>query len=122
MSAFDDTLAGGLTAIRQIAGGTVTYRRGATTGSVNAAVGKTDFQAADGDQTLVTWSSVDFLIAVAELLLAGNPIEPAAGDRIERTIAGQTVIHEVTAPPGEPVLAFSDPGHTQYRIHTKRIG
>jgi hypothetical protein len=63
----------------------------------------------------VVFGDRDYLIPVAEL-----PNEPQRGDRITEVISGVEAVFEVVEPMGEPAWRYSDPGHTVYRVHTKK--
>jgi len=95
----------------------VTYQRDQQQAVVPAVVGQTDFDQTNEYGVVTSMTSRDFLIAVSDLLLDGQPIEPARGDRI---VDGEDT-YEVMAPGDEPPWRFADPYHQMYRIHTKRI-
>jgi hypothetical protein len=105
----------------QFAASTVEYLRGSQTASVSATIGKTTFDVGDGYGVLVRSESRDFLILAADLVLAGSPILPARGDRIQETDGAATFVYEVTAPGKEPCWRWSDAFHKTLRIHTKEV-
>lgn len=80
---------------------------------VNAALGRTLFQAEDQYGITVRVESRDFLIALSELGAI-----PERDDKIEYN--GR--VYEVLAPNGEPCWRWSGTTHTTCRIHTKEIG
>jgi hypothetical protein len=100
---------------------TVVYRRGADSVEVAATVGSTAFERADEYGVVHRIESRDFLIATADLVLAGTVTLPKPGDRITET--GDTTVHEyeVMAPGGEPAWRYSDPQRLTLRVHTKFV-
>lgn len=99
----------------------VTYRRGADSANPRAIIGRTMYRTSSDGQSAVDFSDRDYLIAPAELVLGGSPVEPQDGDRIEETRDGQTYTYEVLPIAGEPSWRWSDPFRKLYRIHTKLV-
>jgi hypothetical protein len=99
----------------------VTYCRGADSVRVAAAVGRTVFEIDDGYGAVERWESRDFLIAAADLVLAGAAVLPAAGDRIRDEQDGRTFVYEVMAPGKDPPWRYSGPYRTTLRVHTKLV-
>lgn len=102
---------------------TVTYRRGAASVQLAATIGSTEFEQ-DDRAGLTTREQVrDYLIAAADLVLAGATVLPARGDRIEEIdAAGTTHFYEVLPlGGGKQHYRFSDPHRVTLRIHTKLI-
>ena len=98
----------------------VTYHRGGEQVTVNATVGETRWDV-EKEHGVETWQSRDFLIRAEDLVLAGGPAEPAAGDRIKETIDGQVLVFEVMAPGDEPPWRYSDQWRKTLRVHTKLV-
>lgn len=112
-----DDIAAGLSDLRGFAGFVVTYSRGASSVSVAASPGSTPVeQVVDDLGTMVRTSAADWLIAVAELILDGNPITPQMGD----VITSDGVAWEVRPIGSEPCFSYSDALATEFRIHTKQ--
>ena len=112
--------------MKQAAGRTVSYVRGATTLILTAWLGRTLFarEPMEPGGAAAVWGDRDYLIAVADLADIAPPAIgiPAKGDRITETINGVPVTFEVSTPDtGEPCQRFSDQTRTVYRIHTKRV-
>lgn len=111
MSRFTAHVAAGLARARAYAGEPAVYDDGTTAESVTAIRGQLQD---DQDELLAALNVerrvVDWLIAAADL----NGV-PKAGDTI--TAAG--VVYEVVHLTGQPPWRWSDPGRTQYRIHTQ---
>lgn len=123
MSAFDDSLTAGLTAIRAFAGVSVIYRDGGAECPLVAAVGRSEFVQENSGGFVQTIETRDYFVAVADLKLEGIAVTPRAGAIIEETIAGETRCFKVLADADVPPFVYSDPAaETEYRIHTKRVG
>jgi len=101
---------------------TVVYQRGADTVEMLATIGRTEFEQADEFGALRRTESRDYLVRAADLVIAGDPVSPKAGDRIRETDDGVTFIYEVMAPGNEPPWRYSDPYRRTLRIHTKYVG
>jgi predicted aconitase len=100
----------------------VMYRRAADEVEVSATVGRTIFEQADDRGLVSRLESRDFLVRVEDLVLAGSPVLPKAGDQVREAQEGKTFIYEVMAPGGEPPFRYSDPYRRTLRIHTKHVG
>jgi hypothetical protein len=100
----------------------VVYRRGAESREVQATVGRTHFEQADGAGSIHRTESRDYLVRAADLDLGAGPILPRAGDQVLETVGAAVLVYEVNAPGGEPPFRFSDPDRRTLRIHTKHIG
>jgi hypothetical protein len=100
---------------------TVIYRREADSVSLAATIGRTVFEVDDGFGVLQKYESRDFLVLADDLVLAGSPVLPEAGDRIEETVGTTTFVYEVMAPGKEPPWRYSDPYRKTLRIHTKQV-
>ena len=104
------------------AGESVTYTRGSDSVSLTAWVGRTLFATQSvGSTARVEWGERDYLIPVADLVLATVAVTPRKGDRISQVIDGDTLVFEIVAPGNEPSWRYSDPGRTLYRVHCKRV-
>ena len=99
----------------------VVYRRGGASEIVQATLGRSEAEYDDGYGGIVKVQCRDFLIHTADLILGDEPTLPVAGDTIEETTDGQTVIYEVMAFGDEPCFRYTDPYHTRLRIHTKHV-
>lgn len=100
----------------------VTYRRGTDDVTLTATIGRTVFEQADDRGLVNRLESRDFLIRAEDLLLAGAPELPKAGDVVREEQGGRTFVYEVMAPGGEPPFRFSDPYRRTLRVHTKHVG
>lgn len=99
------------------AGATVTYQRGASSATVIATVGRSQFEAANQSGVIETWESRDFLIRTSSFTFG----IPQRHDRVIETVGGAAVTYEVAAPRGVPVYHFGDAFRTMLRIHTKAV-
>ena len=99
----------------------VTYERGVDSVPVQATIGETVFEFENADGDLERWESRDFLIDTADLVLAGSPTLPSAGDRIRETVGTTTYLYEVMAPGNAPHWRYVDAHRNKLRIHTKLI-
>lgn len=100
---------------------TVVYQRGADAVEIAATIGRTEFEQVDEHGVVQRLQSRDFLVRAADLVLAGAPTLPKAGDRIRETVGAQTFVYEVMAPGNEPPWRYSDPYRKALRIHTKHV-
>ena len=91
---------------------TVTYVRGASTVEVLATIGRTKFEVDDGHVVRVEFTDRDFLILVADLILAGQTTEPQRGDLIREGPREFEVLE----------WRYSDPYRQTFRITTKHTG
>jgi hypothetical protein len=101
----------------------VVYERGADSVELRATVGRTVFEQVDeaAGGIIHKIESRDFLLLRSDLVLAGAPTLPKAGDRIRDSDGDGTQIYEVMAPGNEPPFRYSDPYRKTLRIHTKHI-
>lgn len=86
-----------------------------------ATIGKTNYEVEDESGFVVQAHATDFLIAAADLVLAGEKTLPEPGDRIKVAGESETVIYEVMRLGGESHYRFCDPHRNTLRIHTKQI-
>lgn len=100
---------------------TVVYQRGADAVEIAATIGRTEFEQVDEHGVVQRLQSRDFLVRASDLVLAGAPALPKAGDRIRETVIAQTFVYEVMAPGNEPPWRYSDPYRRTLRVHTKHL-
>lgn len=100
----------------------VTYERGAESVEALATVGRKSYQVDGGYGAAVWVDSTDFIVAAADLVLAGETVLPQPGDRV-RVAEGSTVqVYEVMSPGGEMShYEPADPYRRAWRIHTKHV-
>ncbi len=100
----------------------VVYLRGGASVELDATVGRTVFDQQDQFGVLHRTESRDYLVRAADLVLAGEPFLPKAGDRVREPAGTGALLYEVMAPGAEPPFRFSDPERITLRVHTKFIG
>lgn len=100
----------------------VTFRRGAATVVVQATLGSTEWTSETTEGIAETWESRDFLVTAADLVLAGQRVEPTVNDKLEHTFGGTKFTYEVLAQPGVKSFSYCDPNRVAMRIHTKLVG
>lgn len=107
--------------LKQHASRPVTYVRGNDSAVVQATPAKTEFEQSDTHGFKTDSEIRDFLIATADLVLAGVTVLPERGDLIRDT-DGQTVhVFEVVPVGNEPHWRYSDPYRNLLRIHVREI-
>lgn len=99
----------------------VAYARGANSVTVLAGASEKPYEAEDGEGGIIQILSRDYLIAAAELLLAGAVVTPVPGDRITETIAGTACVYEVMAIGPAPCWTWHDSAKITRRIHSKEV-
>lgn len=101
---------------RGIAAESVTYTRGASSCTLLASLGRTQFQNMSAESADITASSVDFLVTAEDLKFGGTLVTPQANDRIEH----DGLQYRVSVF-GDNCYSYSDPSRLSIRIHTTRI-
>ena len=99
----------------------VVYLRGDEQVSVQATIGKTEFEIDDGGGAVVRFESRDYLIHAADLILGGSQSLPLVGDHIHEVQGERTFVYEVLSPVGQPHYRYSDPFRRLLRVHTKHV-
>ena len=99
----------------------VTYQRGRRSVAVAATVGRTVFELDDGTGAVLKVESRDYLILAADLVLDGQRVLPAKGDRISESQDGQTFVYEVVSVGDEPCWRYSDPYRKTLRVHSTQV-
>ena len=96
----------------------IAYATGATTVTVLASVGKTEFEVVGEGGVMERIESRDFLVATADILNT-----PARGDQIREALGTTVFVFEVMAPvQSAPPWRWADAQRTAYRIHTRLVG
>lgn len=101
----------------------ITYTRdGETPVTLTAVLGQDRDALIDGDGPSIRVEALDVLIKPADLIIAGSPTEPIAGDEIAFTDAnGNDRTVRVSVRDGDDVWRWADPHHTRMRIHTVEV-
>ena len=108
--------------LKDFAGQLVSYRRGDASAGLTAVHSRRDYELTDGVGGVEMFSSDDWLLAAADLVLDGSQVTPDEGDRIRQTIGQIVYIFEVMGRPGWPHFNFCDTAGVRLRIHTRLIG
>ena len=96
----------------------IAYVTGATTVTVLATIGRTEFEVVGEGGVMERIESRDFLVATADLMQA-----PSRGDQIRETVGATVHLFEVMAPvQSSPPWRWADASRTAYRIHTRLVG
>ena len=98
----------------------VTYARSKQTVTLNATIGRTEFEVNDQYGGLIRSQARDFIVRTEDLVLGGEPTLPQRGDRIIETIDGRTYTHEVMSVMGD-LWKYGDEHRHSLRIHTRHI-
>jgi hypothetical protein len=124
MSPFTKSISEGFATLRQTAGTTIKYQRGANWVSLKAVPGVTTFEAVTPHNTVIELRSRDYTFAAADLVLAGSMVTPVKGDQIIEDTGTAYQTYEVMRPDGgaEQVWRYQDHGQTSIRVHTKLAG
>jgi hypothetical protein len=104
----------------------VTYRRGALTCPLAATFGRSLLLVGDEHGgSRVERTEKDFVFAAADLVLAGQPAEPARGDQIlepqDPAAPGPVLVWEILAPAGEAPWRYHDGFRATVRVHAKYV-
>lgn len=95
----------------------VTYTRGALTGTVSATLAERSADVIGEDQVIVQIRNRDFIINVSDLILDGSQVvEPAVGDVIIFDGDNYEVILG-----DDRAWRYHDRHNLSYRIHTKQV-
>ena len=101
----------------------VSYVRGESDPiSINATVGRTEFDQADNDGLILQYKSRDFIVRTIDLEIDSIATTPLKGDVIIETDSDGTMHYfEATPFNGGPVWEWGDQHRNSIRIHTKFI-
>jgi hypothetical protein len=123
MSEFAKAIAGADTVLRGVAGTAVSYHRGDSMVAITAVPASRDYEVVSDYGAMATWSSVDWLLPVADLVLDGARVVPEPGDRISMDVTGVgTRTWEIMHIPGQGHMSDADVSGTRVRVHAKLIG
>jgi hypothetical protein len=105
------------------AGGTIRYSRGASSVTLPATFGRSEFQVEDQDGIRVEWSDRDFILQTSALVLDSAVAEPIRGDKVETLDSNGSTIDtfEVLAPAGAKPFKYCDPQEQLIRVHSKKM-
>ncbi len=109
-------------AMNQTYGHSVTYVRGNSEVTVIANLASRDEEASSDHGVRETMKARIYLIAVADLVIGDEAIEPRPGDKIKQEISGTVELFQVMPDGNNPAVERVDPGWTTWLIRTKHIG
>lgn len=116
---FDAALDVLLSSLRRTAGVTVTYARGADSGTMTAIPGRTDHEEYGPDDYSITSRFHDWIVAAADLELASaGAVTPQPDDEITDA-AGNT--YRVLPLTGDRCFSWVSQQRLAYRIHTQLV-
>ncbi|MCE5327892.1 MAG: hypothetical protein LLG01_15910 [Planctomycetaceae bacterium] len=95
----------------------VSYIRGGQSIEIAATLGSTRYDVVDDTGAVMQARSTDFIVSAAELVLGGQVVMPACGDRI--SLEGK--VFEVLALAGGTHWRQCDPLGRTIRIHAKQV-
>lgn len=97
---------------------TVTYTRGADSVELLASGGEVRRETVDAAGMVAVAETRDWTFNAADLVLDGETVIPARGDRITD---GEHEYEVVTGLAGEDHWRYSDAARVRIRVHTKRV-
>lgn len=100
-------------------GRTITYRRGVHTVELTAARSRTPSQDLEEERFQTTSDRFRWLLKASELVLDGNVILPAEGDKIEEAVTGKTFHFEVLHDGQTRAWDYFDTGREYLWVRTK---
>ena len=101
----------------EAAGGDIVYSRGASSVTITATFGRSQFMVESAGETRIEHTDRDFLFPAASLVLDGVAVTPQKGDRV--TVGAE--VFEVLPIDGKQCYRTSDPQGTMIRVFTKKI-
>lgn len=107
--------------MQAVAGREAEYWRQSLSTKLTATPVVVTYDVEDESGTPTQIQSFDYVLVANELKLAGNVIEPRAGDQIRDTINGQEVVFEVLPIGRRPCFEWEDGGGILLRVHTQRV-
>jgi hypothetical protein len=114
-------IAAAMNTLRQVAGVTVTYQRGAARVTLRATPARTEYDEVSAEGLVIRQQLRDYLVRASDLVLGGAATLPAEGDEILESDAqtGKTYTYRVLPVPSGETWRYADPHRQELRIHTK---
>jgi hypothetical protein len=97
------------------------YRRGSLSAELTAWVSSAESSTVEANGVTVNIKARPFSFVRAEVILAGQKIEPRSGDIIEQVIAGVIESYEVMPLGNEPESAWRDVYGVMIEVYCKRV-
>lgn len=107
--------------LKDHAGLSVVYQRGASSVSITATATMHEYEVVDDDGFGIVMLSRDYIVHAADMILSGAEIAPRAGDRITETIQGVVCVFEVMALGQKHEYEPLDTDGLMWLIHTKKV-
>ena len=115
-----DLVTGLLSTLQGSLGQAVTYHRGASSVSVTAVPGRSDYEV-DTEYGVERSVTRDFIIEAADLVIGGSVITPQRGDQVKQTVGSDVLVFEVM-PPADGVDCYNlDQTGTSCRVHARQV-
>jgi len=96
----------------------IEYVTGPTSVTVQATIGRTEFEVVGEGGIMERTESRDFIVASSDLGAV-----PGRGDQVRETVGPAVYVFEVMAPiASAPPWRWADAARTAYRIHTRLVG
>jgi hypothetical protein len=95
----------------------VIYKRGTNTVTVNATLGKTEFEVEHDSGVVDRVETRDYLINAADIDFGAGPVKPQRGDKIVEVLNGTTHTRTVSVPTQGQVWSH-DGFEVKLRVHT----
>lgn len=92
---------------------------GATTGTIYATIGSTEFEAKDKDNFVTTWESRDYEFDAADFVTIFGDVTPSEGMTVIETEGAKTYTYIVGAPKGRRCWEYVGASRARMKIHTK---
>jgi hypothetical protein len=108
--------------LKESAGRQVIYARGVQESDpITGTVAKHEYEAVENDGSVTLVLAYDWSFTAAELVIAGSPIKPRAGDRISETLNGEPIAFEVLPIGKLPCSEWLDTSGVLLLVHTKKV-
>ena len=107
--------------LKDHAGVSITYTRGANSVSITATATLREYQIVDDEGFGIVMLSRDYIVHAADLILSGAEIAPRAGDQITETIRSVSETYEVMPLGQKKEYEPFDQDGTLLLIHTKKV-
>lgn len=99
---------------------TFRYWRGSAYVDVSAVFSSTAIGTVLSDGVTQSWQTTDIIVPVEDLILGGHQVTPQLGDRVEKSINGQSVSFKVAEADDSRTHRFADAvTREQFRIHLR---
>ncbi len=109
--------------LKESAGRQVTYARGAGESEpITGTVVQHQYEVVENDGSITLILAYDWTFTASDVVVAGSPIKPRAGDRIKETLNGEAIEFEVLPIGKMPCSEWLDTSGILLLVHTKKVG